>query len=240
MRVGPFFKCFGSKWQSAKRYPAPRFANIVEPFAGGAGYSCNYSHLGVTLYELHPQVRRLWGWLIQEATQAEITEIPHTLPVGLDIRTLGLSEGQSLLVKWWQRTNNFSPTWLTSPWCNSPGMWNLNTRSRIADELGAIKHWNVCEHFSGSTEKAPTIATWFIDPPYQFNHNYGSKFSAFKELGEVCKTLATNGNQVIVCEAMGKNGERPNWLPFVNSHESVTSRRKESQSHHSKELVWIA
>lgn len=48
------------------------------------------------------------------------------------------------------------------------------------------------------------------------------------------------GAQVIVREATGKNGEVPNWLPFTHNHTSVTSRRKETQSHHSKEYIWIS
>ena len=47
MKIGPLFKWFGSKWQSAKRYPPPQYTLIVEPYAGGAGYSLNYCERAV-------------------------------------------------------------------------------------------------------------------------------------------------------------------------------------------------
>ena len=36
----PLFPFYGSKWRDAKRYGAPVFGHVVEPFAGSAGYSC--------------------------------------------------------------------------------------------------------------------------------------------------------------------------------------------------------
>jgi hypothetical protein len=48
------------------------------------------------------------------------------------------------------------------------------------------------------------------------------------------------GSLVFVCEAVcPKTGAVPDYLPFVPSHSQVTSRRKKTQSHHSKELVHI-
>ena len=45
---------------------------------------------------------------------------------------------------------------------------------------------------------------------------------------------------VVVCEAARKSdGKIPEYLQFVESHYSVTSRRKSTQSHHSKEVIYV-
>jgi len=73
-------------------------------------------------------------------------------------------------------------------------------------------------------------------PPYQYNYDYQHKVMSYNVLGEKIKKNCFG--QVIVCEAVcPKSGKIPEWLPFVSFRESVTSRRKANQSHHSKE-VW--
>lgn len=233
MRVGPFFKWFGSKWSAAGKYPAPKHATIVEPFAGSAGYACFHAHMhDVILYERNPQIRSLWHWLL-EARPYEVREIPVDLEPGTDIRTLGLSYGQELLLKHWQRTNTIGPSWKVSPWGSKPGQWTDSTRRRIADELGWIRRWKIRGEWDGHILGD---STWFIDPPYQFNFQYGVKNFDYGNLAACVSKLESLESQVIVCEAIGPKGERPNWLPFQESHEQVTSRRKKQRS---KELVYV-
>lgn len=234
MKCGPLFKWFGSKWQSAKRYPEPRFDIIIEPYAGGAGYSLNYCDRQVRIYDNDPHLCRLWPWLINEATPAAIAEIPLGLPVGTDIRTIGLSEGQALLLKHWQRTNNVGDCWTVSPWGHMPGQWTASTRARLQEDVLKVKHWQWGLKGRGR-------ATIFIDPPYLYNYRYrkGRQFD-FEKLAFRVRRLQSLGCQVIACEAVcPKTGAVPDYLPFVPSHESVTSRRKADQSHHSRELIYV-
>ncbi len=144
MRVGPLFKWFGSKWSAAKRgnYPTPEHDIIFEPFAGGAGYSLNYCEKQVILDDNNPLLSELWSWLINEATTDAVLAIPLDLPEGTDIRTVGLTRGQQLLLKHWQRTNNVGPCMTISPWGNKPGQWTANTRARVSEEIHAVKHWH--------------------------------------------------------------------------------------------------
>jgi hypothetical protein len=81
------------------------------------------------------------------------------------------------------------------------------------------------------------IATWFIDPMYTFNYQYNAAIGHdYEELGRLVRLLP---GQTIVCEAAcPKTGKVPDWLPFVPFGKSVTSRRKATQNHHSKELIW--
>lgn len=240
--TGPLFKWFGSKWLSSKTLPAPRFNSIVEPFAGGAGYSLRHFKCEVTICESDPHLRLLWPWLIEEAREKDIREIPLDVPEGTDIRTLGLSQGQQLLLKTWQRTNNVGNCWTISPWGNKPGQWTANTRARVAEEVSAIKHWKFAR---GDWEDAYAILrspglserTWFIDPPYEFNYQYRqTPLPNYAELGRLAAALP---GHTIVCEAVcTKTGKIPTWLPFRRFGERITSRRKATNNHHSKELIW--
>jgi hypothetical protein len=46
--------------------------------------------------------------------------------------------------------------------------------------------------------------------------------------------------QIIACEAIcPKTGSVPYYLPFVFFQERITSRRKQTENHHSKELVYL-
>jgi hypothetical protein len=228
------FKWFGSKWQSAKRYPEPRYETICEPFAGGCGYSLNYSDRKVRLWDADPLVTELWRWLISEATESAVQEIPLRVTEGTDIRSIGLTRGQSLLLKNWQRTNNAGNCWTISAWGDKPGQWTANTRSRVASQVGAIKHWEVDPFLWESADEEPP-ATYFVDPPYEKNYQYRQPPIDYELLA---RNVGRVNGEVIVCEALGKNGEIPQWLPFTASHSSVTSRRKAEQSHHSKEFVY--
>lgn len=234
--TGPLFKWFGSKWLSAKRLPAPTHSRIFEPFAGGAGYSLRHADKRVVLCENNPHLLELWYWLMRHANESDIREIPIDLATGVDIRTLGLTSGQALLLKNWQRTNNVGNCWTVSPWGNKPGQWTANTRARVASEVGAVKHWQIYGDGMQYLERSNGEGTWFIDPPYRFNYQYKSPPCDYEKLAGLARARA---GQVIVCEAVcPKTGTVPNWLPFMSFGSRITSRRKASQHHHSSELIW--
>lgn len=240
MRVtGPLFKWFGSKWLSSKTLPVPLHETIIEPFAGSAGYSLRYASRKVIIAEKDPYIYALWKWLIQTGVrngEQFIRDIPVNISVGTDIRNLGLGYGQQLLLKSWQRTNNVGSCWTISPWGNSPGQWTANTRARVAEEVQAIKHWQVYQDASELFDLKQE-ATWFIDPPYEYNYKYKSLVLDYTTLGERITRL--NG-QKIVCEAVcPKTGKVPEWLDFKPFGERITSRRKPGNNHHSKELICV-
>ena len=233
---GPLFKWFGSKWLSSRLLPEPRHDVIVEPFAGGAGYSLRHAEKCVHIAETDPHISKLWKWLLKGATQAKILEIPRGVKEGTDIRTLGLSDGQALLLKSWQRTNNVGDCWTISPWGNKPGQWTANTRARVAEEVHAVKHWTFIEGGATAAFALTLEATWFVDPPYQFNYSYRSVPLDYSKLSSSVRRLR---GQVMVCEAIcPKTGNVPKYLPFKFWGERITSRRKVTENHHSKELLW--
>lgn len=71
----PFFSFFGGKWRVGLRYPAPMYPTIIEPFAGGAGYSVRYSDRQVVLYDADPIIAGLWSYLIK-VSPAEVLALP--------------------------------------------------------------------------------------------------------------------------------------------------------------------
>lgn len=233
--TGPLFKWFGSKWLSAKKLPLPLHDIIIEPFAGSAGYSLRHNTKDVLLYESNPYVRELWEWLIADATEQLIKDIPINLKEGMDIRELGLERGQSLLLKHWQRTNNVGHCWTISPWGDKPGQWTANTRARIAEQFAAVSHWKI-GGINGLLSFNNSASTWFIDPPYEYNYKYGSSNIDYPTLGAQIKRCK---GQLIVCEAVcPKTGAIPTYLPFQFWANRITSRRKVNENHHSKELIW--
>ncbi len=238
MITGPLFKWFGSKWLSSRLLPPPAHDTIVEPFAGSAGYSLRHSQKRVILLETDPHIRELWQWLT-EASEQTVLEIPIGVAEGTDIRTLGLSHGQALLMKSWQRTNNVGDCWTVSPWGNKPGQWTANTRARVAAEVHGVSHWTVISGEAFAFMRRENFAaTWLIDPAYEYNYQYRQGATDYTELGRLARERK---GQTIVCESMcQKTGKQPAWLPFEFFGSRITSRRKKDQNHHSRELIWVS
>lgn len=237
---GPLFKWFGSKWLGSKYYPGPHSSKIIEPFAGGAGYSLRYCNRDVTIAESNEYIFMLWEWLIKQASREDIICIPLGLKEGADITELPLSFGQQLLLKNWQRTNNVGHCWTISPWGDKPGQWTESTRNRVANDISCVKHWSVVKDgflLLESDLALDSSITWFIDPIYQYNYQYGMKNFPHDRLAAAVKDLK---GQVVVCEAIcPKTGAIPDYLPFVFFKESVTSRRSAGNNTHSKELIFF-
>lgn len=221
---------------STKHYPPPLPGlPIFEPYAGSAGYSLNYADLPVVIWEDDFNLAILWQWMIEQATPDLVRQIPCGLPEGLDIRTLDLCQGQMLLLKHWQRTNNVGYCWTISKWGHLPGQWTTNTRARVADEMMAIKHWKL------QPIDWQTPGTYFVDPPYLHNYRYRfPKTESFDYQGLVNRlSQVPAGSRIIVTEATcPKTGAVPDYLPFKPSHRQVTSRRKVGNNHHSNELIF--
>ena len=105
----------------------------------------------------------------------------------------------------------------------------------MAEEVSCVSHWR----FEEPSWKIRD-ATYFVDPPYLYNYRYRFKKDNFdyRELAKRVVSLPEN-TQAIVCEAVCPKTKRvPDYLPFEFFDDRITSRRKASQSHHSKELIY--
>lgn len=210
MNLRPFFCYYGGKWRAALSYPKPRYPLIIEPFAGAAGYSTRYPGHLVTIADLDPIIVRVWRWLAS-ATPADVLSLP-LLDADQDVRDLPIPEGARDLIAFWLNKGCTRPRRRPSKWMRDglrPGsFWGPTVRSRIAEQVGSIGHWQV---LNNSWESLPDVeATWFIDPPYRgrpgSHYSFGSKLIDYDRLAEFCRTRR---GQVIVCEAAGAD-----WLPF--------------------------
>jgi hypothetical protein len=206
LKLRPFFGFYGSKWRLAKRYPEPLYADLVEPFAGSAGYALAYPDRAVTLIERDPVVAGIWRYL-KAAEPADVLALPD------DAQEIPAGPARDLAGFWYAKAPT-SPRLTRSAWARNPkyagsSWWGPRIRERIASQLYAIRHWTIVE---GDYTAAPDVtATWFVDPPYQGKagraYRHGSKSIDYAALAAWCRSRR---GQVIVCE-----GVDAGWLPFV-------------------------
>lgn len=211
MRLQPFWRYYGGKWATARRYPAPRFGVIVEPFAGAAGYAMNYADRDVILIERYPRVAAIWRYLIG-ADPDEILNCPD-IPEEGTIDDLPGPDPLRDLAGFWCREGAREPEKRPGKWAKDSNRywsgWTPKIRKRIASQIPKIRHWTLIE---GSYEDAPDIeATWFVDPPYQTypGRRYPYSEIDYPHLGSWC--LARRG-QIIACDQPGAD-----WLPWTHS-----------------------
>ena len=210
-----FIPVYGGKRSIAHPYPEPAHRQIVEPFAGGAGYSLEYPDRRVLLYDLDERVVGTWDYLIH-ATEAEILRIPAVVK-DTEVDLVEWPQEVRWLVGWWlsRRPSGCGPAKRAYSWddqhAGRSNVWGEKCRARLAAQVPAIRHWRI---FHGSYESigAPGAwgpSTWFVDPPYQamgVHYRESAKRINFEALGAWCKSLP---GQVIVCENDGAD-----WLPF--------------------------
>lgn len=211
--IRPFWRFFGGKWRAAPRYPEPLFETIVEPFAGGAGYSLRWCDRNVILVERDPVIAEVWRYLIG-ASDAEIRRIPRVEAVA-DLPA-SLPQGARWLVGFMLGAGDTRPRARMSPMIRRDGGLNLE---RVAAQVASVRHWRIIE---GDWSEAPDCeATYFVDPPYQVaggrdrrpgargrvRYKHGADAIDFTALGARCRTWR---GQVIACENEGAT-----WLPFA-------------------------
>jgi site-specific DNA-adenine methylase len=236
MSLRPFFSFYGGKWRVAKRYPAPRYDVIIEPFAGSAGYALRHHDRAVILIEEDPTIAALWSYLIT-ADPARIRALPDLAPGQRVTDLRDLTDPEQTLIGFWLNRGTARPSQTPSAWMrggtHDSSFWGAVIRERIASQVPAIRHWQI---ITGSYARIDTVAdleaTWFIDPPYagQGKHyRFGSSGIDYARLGMWCRHRR---GQVIVCEQQGAA-----WLPFqpfltIKANES---RHGKKRSH---EVIW--
>ncbi len=236
MSLRPFFSFYGGKWRIARRYPEPRHAVLVEPFAGSAGYALRHWRRDVLLVERDPVIAAVWRFLMT-ATPLEVLAMPDLPPSGvvaeLELEKRGWPPGAAHLVGFWCQRGGTSPNRKLSAWGRggryARQFWGPAARERIASQVQAIRHWRLLE---GDYSSAPDIvADWFVDAPYQVagsHYRFGSERLDFEHLGAWCRSRR---GQVIVCENEGAD-----WLPF----EPFVDAKSRRAGRRSQEVVCLS
>lgn len=238
MNLRPFFTYYGGKFRAAPKYPEPRYATIIEPFAGSAGYALRYPDRQVVLVERDPKIAAVWRYLLS-TTPESVRDLPLW---GDGWRTTDdlnhLDDGARYLIALWCNKGSATPHKTPSKWMRDgtsrpegENYWGAGARERIARQVDAIRHWTLIE---GDFHESPHVdATWFIDPPYvQGGHRYPSsnKLIDYAELGTWCQTRP---GQTIVCESEGAD-----WLPF-SPFATIKATEGRLRSGTSAEVVWL-
>jgi site-specific DNA-adenine methylase len=221
--IRPLFPYYGSKWNIARYYPAPLYSEVVEPFAGSAGYSLFYGVSRAWLVDADPIIANLWAYLIK-VSEAEIMALPELPNAGDNVNNYALPQEAKWLIGFWINRGSPKPKNIRTAYSTRTDKaqltWGPKAKERIASSLHRIRDWRVKQDDFCNLDNV--AATWFIDPPYQDKgKHYNVKFCRFGELG----TWALNRTgQVIVCEGNGAS-----WLPFkpLGSFKTSTGRADE-------------
>lgn len=210
MKIPPFWRYYGGKHRAASRYPAPQHGTLIEPFAGAAGYACNYADLDVVLVEKDPKIAAIWRYLIS-ATPGDILAIGD-IPKGGTVDHLDAPQPARWLAGFWCNDGSAQPSKSPSKWAREAHSymgWNETMRRRIAEHVRYIRHWQVME---GDYSEAPDLrACWFVDPPYQSPAGRHYKYDRI-DFAELALWVRSRRGQVIACDQSGSD-----WLPWNRS-----------------------
>lgn len=231
-----FLPYYGGKTRTAGYYPYPSYEQIVEPFAGGAGYAIKHYSRQVRLVDLDERTCAVWNYLIHVEPD-ELLQIP--VPEETVDELAGYPQEVRWLVGWWmQPAAAGGPGTKWTPWSaarkGGADVWSEAIKQRLASQVIRIRHWTV-EHASYDTIE-PEPATWFVDPPYQIkgrHYRRGTFGIDYPALAKWCLSLP---GQVIVCENEGAN-----WLPFHPLYRSQATQGTGGlkEKHYSREAVCL-
>lgn len=232
MNLKPFWRYFGGKYRAAPHYPPPKHKQIIEPFAGAAGYSIRYPDRDVLLIDKDPVICGIWDYLIH-APPAEIASLPD-IRFGQSVDDLDIPPEARNLMGFWCNGGAAQPCKTPSAWASLETErhknWNTLGRQRCADQVEYIRHWRIQQ---GSYQDAPDVeATWFVDPPYQqagIHYKHSSKEIDFQHLGLWCQSRK---GLVLVCENDGAD-----WLPF-EPFRTISATPSKSRLGKSVEVLW--
>ncbi len=203
---------FGGKRSTAHKYPKPVIPFVIEPFAGGAGYSLMYRNLPVLLCELDIRTVNAWNFIIHN--QAEHKFLSKKLVQGMQVTDIDAPPKALDLLRFAAHSKslyNKVSQWAAEGW---PSM-----RKRIIEEAHTVEHWQVV-HGTYELLSTDTEATWFVDPPYQVGGSgYRHHHINYKKLAAWCRSL--NGHSIVV------ENHPATWLPF----KKLYSRNTQSNKH---------
>lgn len=233
---------FGSKILLAPKYPC-HSGRVVEPFAGGAGYSLATEARIVRLHDLDVNVCAAWTFFLS-ASACDILRLPLIEP-GQDVLALDCEPAARTLIGYWLN-RSAAPCRTLSPWgvsalgtSSEACFWSARRRFLLAEQRARMRasgcDWTIER---SSYERSWRGADWFyfVDPPYQVqgkHYKHGSDALDFGALGEWCRWVADQGAPIVVCENEGAT-----WLPFERVARIYGSKIVSGHKKTSVEVAW--
>ena len=229
MRAERVISYYGSKYRLAPKYDTPKHRTIIEPFAGGAGYSLHYPEYDVRLYDLNEKLCAVWEYVIN-VDPDEIRKLP-LIGVGASVDDYDLTQEQRWLIGWWVANGVASPQKKLTGFTKTQyqrshkakTVWTSTRRELVAQTSERIKHWKIEQRSYDTLDNDE--ATWFIDPPYQCKagRHYKHNDIDFEHLATWCRSRR---GQVQVCE----NTNSEMWLPFEKFHVTQGAQCKTTEA----------
>ena len=209
-RFKSMFSYYGGKSKIAHLYPPPECDTIIEPFAGGAGYSLLYPERQVILVEKNPAIAAVWRYLLETSLETVLRDVPPDVRRGTRVSTLlapGSPGGLAALLASAASVGEAGSYCYADRAVTAFGekSWP-RLRERLKHFHPRIQHWKLIE---GDYAEAPDVeATWFVDPPYQgrLGDRYFCKNVDYKALAQ---WVQGRKGQVVVCENEGAT-----WMKF--------------------------
>jgi hypothetical protein len=161
--------------------------------------------------------------------EQEILGLPTVI---IDVRDVPICQEAKWLIGFWLNKGSVSPRNLPSRWMRDGlrpnSFWGDAIKSRIAGQLGYIRHWKITNRDYSEIENQE--ACWFIDPPYQVSGVH-YRFHDI-DFDILAAWAGSREGQVIVCEQEGAT-----WLPFTpfRTIKVLEGGRGNKQS---KEVIW--
>jgi hypothetical protein len=229
--IRAFFSYAGAKYNLSKHLGPPQYADIIEPFAGSACYSCRWAHRAqhVTLFDRDPMIIGIWKFLQSSSSRHDIERLPDVVQcVDDDLPSWVCAEARWLIGFNLDR-NGATPVarmcnWgRTAPPEKKGCYWGKQIKARILNQLELIRDWDIRE---GNYWDAPDVeAHWHIDPPYRdVGVMYRCHQLDYDALAQWC--LSRSG----FIQAM-EGPQHGDWLPF-QFFRTMPSHRRPEKSHY--------
>lgn len=211
MIKSPFISYYGGKFKIRKKYPAPIYNTIIEPFAGFAGYSTLYPHLDIRLYDCNSDICQIWDFLIN-VSESEFLTLPTDFECVPDLQ---IPEIHKLYLSYVCNYGTPCRNNYLSKYSKGSGGWNELAKQKKCNQLQYIRHWKIYHDYYWNIDNE--YATWFIDPPY--SGAVGKRYTFYLDVDDyqhLSEWVKTTAGQVIVCEQLGADWLDFNMLSFYN------------------------
>jgi len=208
---------YGAKTNVIDLYPAPVHDKIIEPFAGTARYALKYWQKDVLLVDKYEVIIKIWKWL-QLCSVDDIKKLPHQIKSGQTLEEFTFDCEEAKMLMGFLVGYGLEKPRLTATRKHffRPNFLNYSLK-KIEQSLFKIRHWKIiCASYEDIENQ---LATWFIDPPYQFGGGCYPESSKNIDFEYLAGWSRDRIGQTMVCESL-----RATWMDFLplGSHKGRT------------------